>query len=277
MTTTLNLPQTARLLVLGFIAITGTFFALSPNFAFAASASFDTETLTSTKEKPKLSGEADLKSVRILIENEDGKRLFRSKELKVRDDAWKVTVTKKLKPGNYEATILDGKGKTEIASSSLTILDKNAKSSTAKKGGALSVSALPLLVGGNALPNASVPVAYIKVANPSKEIAYIDGFTLKQNGSANTDSVIGFATSDDKGGSRATITDPKLFKNGSAFVPLKTEVAPGQVRIFTIKALVNGNGAQAGKQLMLDVASINTGAKLTAVFPLRGVTWNLVR
>jgi len=152
------------------------------------------------------------------------------------------------------------------------------RSSDAKPaaGGTLSVSQLPLLAGGSAAPGASVPVAYIKVSNPGTAATSLAGFSLKQSGSAPTDVITSFATNDDKGGSRATAKAE--FEGKEAFVPLQATVAPGQTRIFTIKAqLASGSGASAGKQLMLDVASVDTGASARGAFPIRGTTWTLTR
>ncbi|MES2931207.1 MAG: hypothetical protein V4682_00730 [Patescibacteria group bacterium] len=242
--------------------------------------SIDEDTLATDSAKPTISGEATgAKSVRLEIADEKGKTVFKSKTIRTKRGDWSVRVTKTLKDGSYDVTLFGDKGAeiNIIATGTLVVGEGSSTGNSAsKKGGQLSVSALPLLSGGNAATGASVPVAYIKVSNPSNETAYIDGFTLKQNGSASTDSVVSFLTNDDKSGSRYTTAGTNLFKNGSAFVGLPATVAPGQVRIFTIKAnLAANSNAYAGQTLMLDVASITSGAKLGGTFPIRGTTWTL--
>ena len=244
-------------------------------------ASIDEDTLETDSAKPTISGEAmGAKSVRLEILDENGKTAFKSKTIRTKRGDWSARVTKTLKDGSYDVTLFGDKGAEISAIATGTLVVGEGSSSTAnsssKKGGQLSVSALPLLSGGNAATGASVPVAYIKVSNPSKETAYIDGFTLKQNGSASTDSVVSFFTNDDKSGSRYTTSGNGLFKNGSAFVGLPAEVASGQVRIFTIKASLSSmSNLYAGKTLMLDVASVTSGAKLSGSFPIQGTTWTL--
>ncbi len=254
-------------LAIAFILAAVTLFPWS---ASAAEATFDAKTLTTEKTKPTITGTAeDVAKVRVLIEDAKGKRVWRSSAVRVRDDEWKARVTKTLKNGTYEISILDGtssKGKV-LETGTLTI----GKQAT---GGSLTASMLPLLVGGNARVNGSVPVAYVRIGNPGKTATSVQGLALTQRGTADVKGVASFTTSDDKGGSRATHT--ASFKNGSAYVPLEATIAPGQTRIFTIKADL-ASTIDFGKTLQLEVASVDTGAKLTNMFPLRGVTWSLVR
>lgn len=244
-------------------------------------ASFEDDTMQTDNAKPTISGEAsNTKSVRLEITDEKGKISFKSKTIRTKRGEWDVRVTKALKDGSYDVTLFGEKGAEidAIATATLVVGEGSSaeSTSTSKKGGTLSVSALPLLAGGNAGIGASVPVAYIKVENAGKEAAHIDGFTLKQNGSASTNAVYSFSTNDDKSGSRFTTSGTGLFKNGSTFVGLPAIVAPGQIRIYTIKAnLVSNSNIFAGQTLMLDVASITSGAKVTSSFPLPGVTWNI--
>jgi len=246
-----------------------------------ASASIDADTLTATTNKPMLSGEAEgVRTVRIVIENEKGSRVFKSKDIRVKKGEWKVKVTKSLVAGTYQVTVLGDKKAdlNELATEELTIRSKDSASNSGT-GGPLSVSAVPLLFGGNAKAGTSAPVAYIKVVNTGKVATELKGFDLKQNGSAPTDVVIGFATNDDKGGSRTTIggtEGTKLFKNNVAFVPLVATIQPGQFRIFTIKAILSAmSGAHSGKQLMLDVSGISSDSSIKAMLPIRGTTLTL--
>ena len=244
-------------------------------------ASIDEDTLETDNAKPTLSGEANgSKFVRLEIKNEDEKTVFKSKNIRTKSGEWKARVTKTLKDGSYDVTLLGDKGAdiNIIATSTLVIGDgsTSASNSSTKKGGVLAISTIPLLSGGNAAAGASIPVAYIKVANPGKDAASIDGFTLKQNGSASTNTIVSFSTNDDKSGSRYTTSGTGLFKNGSTFVGLPATIPPGQFRIFTIKANLNASsGMSAGQTLVLDVASVTSGATLGGAFPIRGVTWTL--
>lgn len=244
-------------------------------------ASIDEDTLETDNAKPTISGEAiGAKSVRLEIKNEDGKIVSKTKTIRTKYGEWKTRISKRLEDGSYNVTLLGNKSAkiNIIATSTLVIGDgaTSASNSSTKKGGMLSISSIPLLSGGTAAAGASVPVAYIKVANPGKDAASIDGFTLKQTGSASTDTIVSFSTNDDKSGSRYTTSGAGLFKNGSTFVGLPATIPPGQFRIFTIKANLNASsGVSAGQTLVLDVASVTSGAALGGSFPIRGVTWTL--
>lgn len=271
-----------RVAVLG---IAGLAFSVLPAAAFAATpdASFDETSLTTTSTKPKLSGDAeDVRTVRLVIENEDGKRVFRSRETRVRNDEWKIRVTKKLKKGTYEVSLVGPKSidNEVLATSTLTIGTEKPKASerknSGKKEGTVYLSRIPLLIGGTGMGGASVPVAYVKVGNPSKEDVSIDGFTLTQYGSADTDAIVSFSTSDDHGGSLST--SESAFKNGAAFVPLTATLAPGEVRIYSIKAqLARSLAAHSGKTLKLDVTGADLSANISSKFPIKGTTWTLSR
>jgi len=180
--------------------------------------------------------------------------------------------------GTYEYTFSNGEDEA-TCSASLMMAGEVAAAAVDPDGGAVSVSSIPLLTGGSAALNASVPVAYIKVLNTSTEAAAINGFTLKQNGTAGTGAIIGFATSDDKGGSRSIIGGEEgvdLFEDGETFVPLKAVIEAGKFRIYTLKAQMSGRASgDVGKSLMLDVAAIDTGAAVRGNFPIRGTTWTL--
>jgi hypothetical protein len=284
------LPRASRALILAF-AILG--IGLLPFSASAATktvvvpttATIDAATLATIKAKPSLTGDASgVKTLKVEIKDAAGKRLFKSKTLKVRDGHWRVTSSKKLKDGTYKVTVYDAKDKKQatLASGTLTVGLKGATSTSGtKSNGLISVSALPLLSGGTASMGASVPVAYIRVQNTSGSSVNLEGFTLKQDGSAVGDSVIGFSTSDDKGGSRATIggvEGAKQFKAGLAFVPLKATIENGTVRIFTIKAILSKTvTSDLGRQLFIDVTGVTSNGSVKAAYPIQGVAWTLIR
>lgn len=253
-------------LAIGFAALT-----LFPWSALAADAAFDPETLTTEKAKPTIEGSAeDVRSIRVLIENEEGKRVFRSKSIRVKNDEWKARVSKSLKDGTYEISILGARNKV-LESDTLTIGEP--------AGGTVVASMIPFLTGGTAAPYNSVPVAYVRVANPSTASTTVTSITLMQNGSASASALSGFSTNDEKGGSRAMIsTNAKSFSKNLVSIPFNAVIAPGAVAIYTIKANLAGtSGNEAGKQLQFNVASIETNGRVGGTFPIRGTTWTLTR
>lgn len=236
-----------------------------------AEGSFTASTLSTDDTKPTLKGIASgSKTIRLRLEDASGKKVFESREVKVKKNKWEVDVSKTLKEGSYTATLFGAKDMelSMLATSTLRITAKGVR------GGSLSVSSLPLLTGGVAANGASVPVAYIQVRNPGSTPASLNGFTLTETGSITDDVVVGFTTNDDKGGSRATTTSP--FSRGSVFVPLAATVAPGQVRIFTLKAILSPAKRLYGNaELKINVAGIDTSANVTGAFPIIGTTWIL--
>ena len=193
-----------------------------------------------------------------------------------RQGEWEIGITKSLKEGSYIATLL-GEKKYDLnvlATSTLTILPKG---STSTRGGSLSVGALALLGGGIAVPGTSVPVAYIQVRNTGTASTTLNGFTLIETGSIPDEIVTGFSVNDDKGGSRQTFGGSEgttQFKKGSVFVPLPYTLKAGELRIFTIKAILSANKRLYGNaELKINVSGVDTGAKITGALPIVGTTW----
>lgn len=181
--------------------------------------------------------------------------------------------------GSYSYTFSEGRKKVTCGTDLITEADLLARGIPDAPGGEVAVSPIPLLSGGVAAAGASIPVSYVRVSNVSDEAATIYGFDLEQNGAADSDVVIGFSTSNDKGGSRATIGGAEgtvQFEDGKAFVPLKATLAAGEFRIFTIKAILSKDSSGSfGKPLMIDVSGIDTPADIRGSFPIRGTTWTL--
>lgn len=250
--------------------------------AVTAEGSFDQSSLVTNSPKPTISGEADgTKSVRLMIDGQGANSdvHFKSKTIRVKRGDWDAKITKSLPVGTYLVT-LEGHKDLELGTLATGTLIVLGKGQTATTGGSLSVSPVPLLFGGNAAPGSSPAVAYIKVSNPGRSAASLSGFTLRQNGSAPTSAVIGFSTSDNLGGSRTTLggtEGTRVFgSDGTAFVPLTAVIEPGQFRIFTLKAILSrSSGSWAGRNLMIDVASVNTTAATSGFFPMRGTTLTL--
>lgn len=250
--------------------------AFAPMSAYAATASFANKETVTTSAKPTLAGEADdIEKLRLVLRNDDNKIVYK-RDVRVKKDAWKAKIAKSLKKGEYEVFLYAGKSMRgeALATTTLTLESKSKTQGTIGKGTALSVSSVPLLFGGTARANTSVPVAYIKVVNTSMKDSALEGFTLTQRGSAHPSVITGFATNDDKGGSRTSVAAP--FKGKNVYVPLAATFAPGQMRIFTIKAMLGADvQTHIGQQLMLDVASVTSGAGIKGRFPIMGTTWTL--
>ncbi len=235
-------------------------------------------TLTTTRSKPSLSGLAnDVSSLRIFV-RQDGKILWRSGIVRVRkSDAWSATVKKKLKDGSYDVSVYEKSNLREpLAEGTLNVGKVRTTSSPSSSAGTISASPIPLLFGGAATRGGKVPVAYVKLVNQGKATTTLEGFTLTQNGTAGASKITEFETADDKGGSRTTVKneDGELFTGKSVFVPLKATLAPGQMRIFTLLALV-AKDASVGSTLKLDVASVKANASVKGTLPMRGTTWTI--
>lgn len=244
----------------------------------AVEISINAASLTSSSHKPSIGGEAcGTKTVRLTLQKDDNdKAFFKSKIIKVKKDGtWKTKITKKLKNGVYHVSVAGVKGiaRDTVATGTLTIA-KNSKSTSTSKG-ILAVSSIPLLSGGVAHSNASVPVAYLQITNTGKESVSLKGFNLKQRGSASTASIMNLTTIDDRGGSQGTsISQP--FKKETAFVPTDAIFAPGQTRLFTIRALIGSNTASySNKTIVLEITSIDSNAPAKGTFPIQGVTWTI--
>lgn len=244
------------------------------------SACFDEKTLTTSKTRPSLKGLADgVEKIRVVISQED-EIVWKSKIISVKKSgSWLASVKKTLKKGSYDVTIYERSDlKTPLATETLTIgkVSASSPSSSSSKGDSIAASPITLLFGGAAPRSTKVPVAYVQLINKGKATTSIDGFTLTQNGTAAAAKISAFETADDKGGSRTMVDnkDGKLFNGKNAFIPFKATLAPGQIRIFTLLALVD-KSALIGTTLKLDVESVKTNATMSGKFPMRGTTWTI--
>ena len=145
----------------------------------------------------------------------------------------------------------------------------------------LAIASVPLLTGGTAHAGQSVPISYLQITNVGGEGALLKGFWVEQNGSSPTESVIGLSTVDDRGGSRSSAGGAEgstPFQNGVALAPTDAYFAPGQMRLFTIKATITRVvDSYIGMQLVIDVTSIETAAAVQGQFPIRGTTWTIAQ
>jgi len=240
------------------------------------------------KTIPKFTGEVTgVRKVQLQIYKVGStKPAYTSKRTSVKKGDWSIAVSKKLPAGNY-LTVLRGDSKYElntIATSTLTIGDVvvvPTVSSDAPTSVTIFVAqSVPLLVGGVAKGDSSVPVSYIQVINVGKKDGAIDAITIKQNGSAASGAVIGFTVTDDQGMNQVTIgsaASPVVFKNGVALIPLGVSIPVGQMRLYTIRAILRSNvTANVGTQLKFDIISIASSSVFAqTAFPIKGTTWTI--
>jgi hypothetical protein len=143
----------------------------------------------------------------------------------------------------------------------------------------LRVSNVPLLSGGVAYPGASVPVTYLQIHNTGVNAATVTGIALEQKGSTDTDAIIGLSVIDDKGVSVAVtgggaVSTP--FSNGEAVASMDAVIAPGQRRLFTIRAMMAPIlSSFKSSSIILDVTGVETSASVVGAFPIRGTVWNI--
>jgi hypothetical protein len=246
------------------------------------SGSITPASLTTNSVKPKLSGTASgTKNVQVHIYKEGSKKAFyTSNVITVKKNLWKTTVNKKLPRGTY-TIVLSGDKKFElntIATETLTI-GKEVVKNDAQIDTTLVVVPVPLLMGGTARAGAAVSISYLQVINVGKVPATIQGFTVKQNGSASTDALIGLTVADDAGvrqGTLGGVVGAKPFREGSATIPTQILLLPGSMKLFTIKALLAPNvSAFLGTQLKMSVTSVGTNAHTKSAFPIAGTTWTI--
>jgi hypothetical protein len=265
----------AILLIAGFM--TAAFLCL-PSFTYAGSVT--TASVSSLSRTKTLAGTAtSTKAVFIKLYKEGSKHVvYKSKAIKVRNDVWKAKISKKLIEGTYTVEVRDGKKASAsiIATSSLSVTGK--KEVAKKSNSTLVVESVPLLFGGTVRGGGSVAVSYVQVINIGKEAASLQGFKVVQNGSAPTSAIAAFTSVDETGtlsGSTMTSKTP-LFVKGLAFVPIEASFAPGQMRLFTIKAVLASDiRSSVGSQLMVALASVDANASVQGKVPVRGTTWTL--
>lgn len=247
---------------------------------YVVSGNIDASSLQTDASRPTLSGEVSgLTTVRLeIFEKGNSKVFYTDDDIDVRNEEWEVKIAKQLPDGTYDV-VLRGDKKVNfntLATETLTVGDDGSDESSS---GILVVESIPLLSGGIVHAGGKVSISYLQVTNIGKESAVVQSFSVKQNGSASTQSVIGLTSADDKNtssGSVGGIEGNTPFKNGVASIPVNAIIAPGQMLLFTLKALVTADtSAYIGKQLMLDVVGINSNGTEKGAFPIRGTTWTI--
>ncbi|HYE23466.1 MAG TPA: Ig-like domain-containing protein [Candidatus Paceibacterota bacterium] len=225
-----------------------------------------------TSKKPTISGTADdFKKIYVTVTKEGADKPAYKKSVRVSNDAWKTRVSKNLPDGTYVVNVY-GTSKSEdvLATKTFTAGKRSGSTSAASaESGSFSVSLVPLLMGGTARANQSVAISYIKVVNTSKESQTLTGVTLTQKGTAPASAVSSLTIKDDKDGSQGQVA----VTGNSTTVPTTSVFAPGQMKLFTIKAVLAPTAsAQLGKTLQYQVTGV-TGGK--GAFPIAGTTWTI--
>ncbi len=263
------------------LILTAVIFA-TPLLTFASTADIDTSSLSTKSTKPYLNGTAsDTKFIKFIIFKEGStKSIFKSKNIKVKNDKWKSKVSKKLTDGKYQVELFDSKktSGTPTETYTLTINKKGNFTSENTSKTTLEVKSVPLLFGGNAKPGSEVAISYLQITNTGSENATLNGFWIKQNGSAPDSSISGLTTVDDKGELRGFTQTSSPFKKGIAFAPTSANIifTPGQTRLFTIKAILSSEAyLYNSKSLSIDVTSIDTNSSIKGMFPIKGTTWTI--
>jgi len=236
-------------------------------------AAVEIKKVTSSK-KPSISGIAeDMDKLYVTVTKDGEDKAAFKKTVKVsRSDKWSARVTRSLPDGAYTVEVFSPKDRDEaLATKTFTVgkaTSSKAKTTTAANG-TFSVSLLPLLMGGTARANQAVPVSYLKVTNTGKEAATLTGVTLAQRGTAAASAVTSLTLKDDKDGSQGLAK----VSGTTTTVPTTSEFAPGQMKLFTVKAVMAANaGSQFGKTLQYEVTGV-TGGK--GAFPIKGTTWTI--
>lgn len=142
----------------------------------------------------------------------------------------------------------------------------------------LAVALIPLLSGGSVRSGQVVPVMYLQITNVGTASTVLKGFWIEQQGTADSEVVIGLSTVDDRGGSRGQVGGVEgntPFEGDRAFAPTaEVTFQPGQLRLFTIKAhIARDVTANIGKAVALTARSLETEATVQGSFPIAGTTW----
>ncbi len=239
----------------------------------------DSSSLNSRSSQPTLSGIAEginTLSIRV-TDSATNKVVYSNGTIKVKNGQWQAKISKKLSDGSYAVLVTGGKG-TYLTTGTLLIGANISSTQTAAT--TLVAGPIPLLSGGIVHAGSAVPISYLQIVNTGKENATVSGFRVKQDGSAPVESIIGLTTVDDMSsvrGSVGGVEGATPFKSGSAVAPIEATLVPGQMRLFTIKAVMSTNvSAYLGQQLKLNVTSIESNATVKGTFPILGTTWTIV-
>jgi len=209
----------------------------------------------------------------------NSKVVYNSQYKTVKNGRWNIKLPTQLTDGEYLVTLRGDRKATYNIIATSTLLLGNSEAAITGQPSTLVVQIVPLLLGSVAKGGQTVPVAYLQLTNIGTATATISGFNLKQNGNADTNSIVTLSAADDTGlfkSSIGSLVQPVTFVNNVATVPMIASIAPQDTRLFTLKAtLLPGNVANVGKQMKLDVIGVLPAPLVRALYPLYGTTWTL--
>ena len=244
------------------------------------SGSIDEQSRGQVSARPTIAGRArGVSSARLsLVPFGTTTPIYGSGILRLHNGHFTTQVTNALPDGMYQV-IVEGYGSRNhvlIATSTLQVGTTSAVSALAPT---VVIVPVPLLLGGVAHPGVPVAVAYLQVINLGTATATLAGFTLTQTGTAPVSTVVGLTAITDNGvarGSVGTMVSGTPFTGLSVFVPLVATLAPKEMRLVTIKAVMNPVLAPyLGNTLTLRVTGVTGNLKPHAAFPLFGTVWTM--
>jgi hypothetical protein len=202
-----------------------------------------------------------------------------SKNVSVRHGVWTYVVPQKLADGLYYIAISSTKSgiTTLVATSTLNI--GNVPVVSVPVPTTIVVVPVPLLIGGVAHPGATIAVAYLQIINIGLATTTIQTVSLTQSGTAPVASLVGLTAISDNGvakGSVGTMVGGTPFIGSNATIPLGLVLAPQEMRLVTIKAIITTNVLPyLGTKIMLLVSGVGTNARIQSTLPLFGTVWTL--
>lgn len=254
------------------------------------SADINERVLRKSKTRPIISGTASgVSSVRIVLAEEGSSTSSYDRTVRVSRGKWKTSSIRGLDAGTYTISVYAA-GK-NIQGSAAPLLDsvtfrygkessrsssRNTTTGTARSKGSLFVSSIPLLAGGTTSSGQTIPVSYLQVQNSGTEPVTLSSIQLKQTGTLGAANVSALSVFDDQGFERGRTGAGAPFRDAVGSVPVTLTIAPGEMRLLTIKASLSPQ-AVPGLSLHLVVSDLTTAGTLRASLPLPGATWTITR
>jgi hypothetical protein len=239
---------------------------------------FNDNSLTTEKNQPIITGEASkVKEVKVEVYKISTKSLVHESEgIKVVDGKWRYEIDEKLADGQYDIVLKANEDwqLNKIDSGILTIGDV----SDSNLPGTVVVQSIPLLTGGSARAGETKSLLYLHMLNVSNDPVTITGISMKQVGSASTDSILSLSATDDTNKAQGKVGSSTVspFKSGVAKIPITLTLAPKETRLFTLKGTIANNiSSDLGDSLRLEVSGVSSRSNVKGDFPIRGVTWIL--
>ena len=198
-----------------------------------------------------------------------------SASVRVRNGGWTFPRSLSFPDGNYMIDVsVDKSGvRTVVATSTLTVGNPPPVAATT-----LVVVPVQLLGGGTARANTNVAVAYLQLINLGSATATISGISMTQTDNAPVAAVTQLSAVSDNGLARGSVGIPPTtpFVGQTATIPITLTLAPREMRLVTVKALMAPNLLPyLGTKLTLMTSSVTANAKIQSTFPIFGTIWTL--